>query len=142
MEKTPYKVTREHHLDHMVRMVPIIVLGFAIQCYVLYQNPHFIGWTMPALAFGLITMITAFVSYDIKHHVTLMETGIEVNFIIQTHITYEEIVKVETSHEDGTFGTLTIHCVQGKKHKFFFVDNVTKVQEMIMSHKYVEAKAA
>ena len=142
MEKSPYKLTREHHLDHMVRMVPIIVLGFAIQCYVLYQNPNFIGWTMPALAFGLILMITAFVSYDMKHTVYLTDSGIVVSFIKDSHIHYEDIVKIDTHHEDGTFGTITIHCTQGKKHTFFFIDNVNKVKDMILSYKHVEAKAA
>jgi hypothetical protein len=93
-KKAPFTLTREKHLDHMVKVIPFIVLMFGIQGYVLTKIHEGLGGAaIFVLAGCLVSMITAFITYDVKHQVTFLESHLEINFLgLRKKILYSESV--------------------------------------------------
>lgn len=140
---TPFTLTREKHLDHMVKVVPLIVLMFGIQGYILTKIHEDLGGVaIFALAGCLISMITAFITYDVKHQVTFFEHHLEMKFFgLKKSVSYSDIVTVTLSESNQTFASLQIRTKTGK-HTFFFIDDADGVKAFLESHKHTELKAA
>ena len=141
---TPFKLTREKHLDHMVRVVPFIVMGYAIQCYVLMQMSEALGVTsIFFLGACLISMIGAFITYDVKHQVTFLEDRFEVQFLfLKKTIYYSEITAVHISESKQTFASLK---VVSNKHTtaFYFVDDADRIKAYLEKDQItIQSKAA
>lgn len=135
-QKVPFKLTREKHLDHMVRVVPFIVFGFAIHCYILGQISPALGTgSIIFLGCCLAIMIGAFITYDVKHQVTFYEDHLEMSFLgMYKEIPYSKINRVDISETNQTFASLII-WTQGSSHRFFFVDDADKVREFLLNSK-------
>jgi len=139
-----FNITREKHLDHMVRVVPFIVFCYAIQCFALLKvSPgEFTSVSLSVLGGFLACMISAFITYDLKHQVKFSENHLEVNFLYHNRlINYDEIWSVETSEPGQTFSTLTLHAKSGKI-SFFFVDDADKIKKYIESKRHQDLMAA
>lgn len=139
-----FNITREKHLDHMVRVVPFIVFCYAIQCFALMKmSPgEFTSTSLSILGGFLVFMISAFITYDLKHQVTFSENHLEIKFLhIQKSISYDEIWSVEVSDPGQSFSTLTLHSKHGKI-SFFFVDEAEKIKKFIEEKKHVDLMAA
>lgn len=140
---TPFSLTREKHLDHMVKVVPFIVMGYAIQCYVLMQMSEQLGTTSVFILGGsLIAMIAAFITYDIKHQVTFFDDHLEIKFLfLKKTIFYKDITKVQISEAKQTFANVRI-----TSHKstaaLFFVDDADGVKEFLENTQKTEDQLA
>lgn len=139
------KVTREKHLDHMVKVVPLIVMGYALQCYIISGMNTSIGSTSILVLGGLLgAMIAGFITYDVKHQVTLSEDHLEISFLAYyVKIPYSEIQEIKKPGNEQNFGTLIFHC-EGSKHRLYFIDDADKVKAFIdeKKTKTTELKAA
>lgn len=144
MSKTiPFILTREKHLDHMVKVVPFIALMFGIQGYVLTKiHEGMSGAAIYILAGFLVSMICGFITYDVKHKVTFFADHLEVSFLrAPRKILYSEIVSIQVSEPKQTFATIKFRT-SSTQHTFFFVDDADAIKEFIESQKHVEFKAA
>jgi hypothetical protein len=135
MTKTPFILTREKHLDHMVKVVPFIVMGYAIQCYVLMQMSDLLGTTSVfILGASLIAMITGFITYDIKHQVTFYDDRFETRFFFFTKtVWYLDIRSVRVSEPKQTFANLRILTARHSM-QFYFVDNADEIKQFLENH--------
>lgn len=139
----PFSLTREKHLDHMVKVVPFLVLMFGIQSYILTKIHEGLGGpAIFVLAGCLITMITAFILYDVKHQVLFNEADFEIKFLgLSKKISYSEVLSVHVSESQQTFASVQIRTLQGK-HTFYFVDDADTIKAFLDSQKDPEIKAA
>ena len=78
-----FTITREKHLDHMVRVVPFIVFCYAVQCFVIMKvSPgSFSTISLSILGGFLALMIAGFITYDVKHQVILNEGSLNIRFL-------------------------------------------------------------
>lgn len=130
--KKSLKLSREKHLDHMVRVVPLIVLGYALQSYVLLQMKSPLSMNAVfVLGASLIAMIGAFVAYDVKHEVEFFEDHFTVGFFgIKKKISYSEVKSVVVKETEQTFTSLKIQTTHASFH-FRFVDNALEIKHHI-----------
>jgi hypothetical protein len=145
MKNVPFSVTRENHLDHMVKVVPLIVMGYAIQCYFILNAGHtsFAVNCLLGLAVGLGLMIISFITYDLKHHVQFSAEALEIHFYsFSKKITYEDILTVELSQEGQSFSTMTLIIKNGSKYRLFFIDDADKIKAWLMEQKTPQSLAA
>ncbi len=144
MSKTiPFSLTREKHLDHMTKVVPFIVMMFGIQGYLLTRiNESFGTSAIFILAGCLISMITAFITYDVKHQVTFFEDHLEMNFLgLKKTVSYQDIVNLQISETNQTFASLHFRT-KSAKHSFFFVDDADGIKAFLELRRAPELKAA
>lgn len=140
-------ITREKHLDHMVRVVPLIVFAYAIQCYFISHMSPVEHATNGLLFLGacLGMMIAGFVIYDLTHVVKLdhEKVMIEVKWLnIKNEISFTQIKEVVVSHPGESFSGLKLVLKSGKKINIFFVDDAEKIKTWIEQTDYSEAKKA
>jgi hypothetical protein len=139
-----FEITREKHLDHMVRVVPFIVTCYAIQCLVIIKmgpgELAFIGLSI--LGGFLALMIAAFVTYDLNHKVTVFENHLKVVFLKREKIIFfSGIISLEVSDPDESFSSLTLQTDSGK-HTFYFLDDAEKVKKWIEEKKAARIERA
>lgn len=142
-KKPPFSITREKHLDHMVRVVPLIALMFGVQGYILMKIHEGLGGAaIFVLAGCLISLITAFITYDVKHQVTFFEGHLEMKFMgLKKSISYSDITAVFVSEAGQTFASVHLKTTTGK-HTFFFVDDADAIKAFLESCKSQDLKAA
>jgi len=135
----PKQLTRNHHFNHLVKMVPLIAVIFGVQCFMAqeyYTNVDTKNMLM-ALGFGLISFILGFNFYDRKHVIVLRENDIHVKWSIFRNYTipYVDIWAVESQGDDEQFGTLVIKMRKGcGRHKvFYFIDEPDEMKKLIQS---------
>jgi hypothetical protein len=129
-------ISREKHLDHMVRVVPFIVFCYAVQCFIITKiGPgDFSTISLTILGGFLALMIAGFITYDVKHRVVLDDSGINIHFLGTTKlISYDEIWMVEINEPDQSFSTIKLHGNKGKT-TFYFVDESDKIKRWIEDH--------
>lgn len=143
-DDTNRTITREKHLDHMVRVVPFIVLCYAVQCFaILKLGPSEITIiSIMVLGGFLALMIAGFITYDLRHNVTFFKDELHTRFFVFNHIIrYEDILNIEINEPKQSFATLTIKTKNGK-HTYYFVDEADKIKEWLESQKTSEVKLA
>lgn len=137
MKKTIHmNITREKHLDHLVRVVPLIVLFYAIQSYVIMKidGGPFSSTSLTVLGGLLALMISGFIFYDIKHQVVLKEDSLEIHFLGKKTIFYHDILDCLVHDPDESFSNVKIKTTHGT-FTFFFVDEAEKIKAKIDSYK-------
>lgn len=137
-------MTREKHLDHMVRVVPFIVFCYAIQCYFIMKiSPtEFSSISLSILGGFLAAMISCFITYDLKHQAKFSENEVEIHFLgSKKIISYSEIVMIDIKEPGQSFSTLILKTNSGK-YSFYFIDDAEKIKKHIESQKHVELLAA
>lgn len=130
-------LSREKHLDHMVRVVPFIFFCYAIQCFVVFKiAPNQFSTTSLSILGGfLAAMVTAFITYDLKHQVTLDENELHIKFFrFERSIGYEQIISIEVKDPNENFSSLIIKTNQSR-HTFYFIDDAQKIKEWIEKKK-------
>jgi hypothetical protein len=131
-----FTITREKHLDHMVRVVPFIVFCYAVQCFVIMRvSPgNFSTISLSILGGFLALMIAGFITYDVKHQVILNEGSLNIRFLgSDKTILYDDIWLIEINEPGQTFSTMRIQAAQGKV-TFYFIDDSEKIKQWIESH--------
>lgn len=134
MKEDNWFLTREKHLDHMVRVVPFIVFCYATQCFMIMKiSPtEFSSWSLTILGGFLALMIGGFITYDLKHQVEFKENSLCIHFLGGSkEIRYEEMWDVKISEPGNSFATLSFK-VKNKKHSFYFIDNAEKTMAWIL----------
>lgn len=128
----PFTITREKHLDHMVRVVPLLFFGYVIQVFFLSKMQTALGMaSLVFLGVSLASMIGLFVIYDLKHQVTLFEDRLEINFFgFKKSIRYSEIDEIKASTPDESFSTILIRH-ERKKTRIYFVDSSDEVIALV-----------
>lgn len=126
----PFQVTREKHLDHMVKVVPLIFLGYAIQVFFLSQMKTAMGpGAIVFLGVSLASLIALFIIHDLKHQVTLFEDHLAIEFLwMKKSILYSDIEKTHITNPDESFSHIVIFHA-GMKTRLFFVDDAKTVTE-------------
>jgi hypothetical protein len=128
----------------MVRVVPFIVVCYAIQSYVILRvNASPVGQlSLMILGLVLAAMVAGFVAYDLKHQVEIFEDHLSISFLgAQTVLPFSEISQIEISHPGESFSTFTFKCY-GKKYRFYFIDDAEKLKSWIDKHSLTSQKAA
>lgn len=132
-------ITREKHLDHMVKVTPLIFLGYGLQCYFLMQmNATGISKHVLGLGLALALMIGLFLLHDVYHQVSFFEEYLESGWRFsgkKKTINYSDIESVEISEKDQSFATLIIRLSNKKKIVFYFVDKPEELKTWIEQHK-------
>lgn len=139
-----FHLSREKHLDHMVKVVPFIVFCYAIQCFAIMKvSPgEFSSISLSILGGFLALMISGFITYDLKHHVTFFENHLEVKFLGSSKtLNYDEIWSVEIKDPGQSFSTITFVTKTGKV-SLYFADDSEKIKKFIESKKHKELMAA
>lgn len=139
-----YQITREKHLDHMVKVVPFIVLCYAVQCYVIFSaSPtEFSTVSLSILGGVLASMIAGFITYDLKHKVTFQNDTLTISFWGRDEvIRYTDIWEIEVSEPGQSFATLSLKA-GSKKHSFYFIDNADKIKTWLEEKQHADLKAA
>lgn len=142
-EKVIY-LSREKHLDHMVRVVPFIVLCYFIQSYVVFQiSPgEFTSTSLTILGGLLAFMVSGFVVYDIKHQVEFSESQLTISFLGKRKtILFSEIVQLEIAEPGQSFSHLIVKTAD-TKHTFYFIDNAEKIKCWIEERNISYSEAA
>ena len=147
MTNPEFYVTREKHLDHMVRVVPFIVCAYAIQCYFI-TNIETIDFAVNGLFFlggCLVSMIAGFITYDLTHVVKFeAETfSVSVKWLNYSRTyAYMDLAHVKISEPGQSFATLTLTTVRGKKMGFYFIDDPDKLKAWLEKKRLPELQAA
>ena len=133
-------VSREKHLDHMVRVTPLIFLGYGLQCYFLISmdqsgniSKHLLG-----LGLALALMIGIFLLHDVYHQVNFFDEHMESGWRFsgkKKTINYAEIVEVEISEKDQKFASLILRLGDNRKMTFYFVDSPDELKKWIEKQK-------
>lgn len=147
MSEKIFVVSRDKHLDHLVRVVPFIVALYAFHCFFIMRlipvdfviNGQFI------LGGGLGLLIGCFVSYDLTHVITLDEKALNVKISwlgYNKTLPYSEVSEVQIREPGQSFATVTIVTQSGKKYSFYFVDDADKIKSWIEQKRISEFKSA
>jgi hypothetical protein len=134
-EKKTFKITREKHMDHMVKVVPFIAFIYAAQSYLLWNLDGPINSTsLLVLGCLLGTMIGLFLLYDLKHSCELYDQHLEIYFLGRKKtIFFQDILEIHITDPAEAFGSVILKCKQGRT-KLYFVDDIEKVKDWITSH--------
>lgn len=131
--KTLFTLTREKHLDHLVRVTPLIVLAYAVQGYVIMTVTTGGHSLVLSLGASLIGMILCFVAYDNFHRVDCFEGHIDVQWLLfHQQIKYSDILDVSVSDDSQSFSTVTLTLTRGKT-RFYFVDDALEFKAFVDS---------
>ncbi len=144
MKEPCLNLTRERHLDHMVRVIPLIVMCYAFQCWAILgvkNNP--LGTTFMSISgCCLAFMIFSFIFYDLKHQVVLHQDHLRIKFLFVSRVVYfSDISEIRVSDPEGSFSNLTISH-NGRKSRFFFADQAPVLKEWIEARRDLVKKAA
>jgi hypothetical protein len=142
-----FSISREKHLDHMVRVVPFIVTLYAIQCYFIInmEKTAIASDALLFLGLCLISMISMFITYDLTHIVNFSENSIEISVHwagYKKTLSISEISKVEVIDPGQSFSTIVLISKNGEKHKIFFIDDADKIKKWIEEKQSSEFKIA
>lgn len=136
-EESGFPISREKHLDHMVRVVPFIVALYAFQSYVIYRiSPQGFSAMGLALLGGLLAfMIGGILTYDLNHKVFVGQSELQVSFFgAMRSITFEDIESVDFDGHGESFSNLKIKTTQGSQ-TFYFIDDAQKIKSWIEERK-------
>ena len=130
------KLTREPHLTHLTRVLPLIVGIFALQCYLVSQmNPEAsVGNYAIFMAMSLGILIASLVYYDTKHLVLIFEDRLFIQnplFNSQRVLMLDEISEVLTTDQEVNFASMIFKLKDGDKIYLYFVDYPQHVKKLI-----------
>jgi hypothetical protein len=145
MPKPLLSITREKHLDHLVRVIPFIVMLYGIQSYALMSLSP-MGFTYNHIVFlgaALCATIGSFIIYNLKHRTDFYENHLEVSFLgWKLNLNYDEIHDIIIPDEEQSFATLTFVTKSHRRHKIYFVDEVQKIKQWVQTKKATYQQAA
>ncbi|MDA8793586.1 hypothetical protein N9N67_10075 [Bacteriovoracaceae bacterium] len=141
MKETPLgKLERNNHLNHLVRVIPIITFAFAVQCMLIYHftTGKFLAEFATIVGVGFIALIALLVFYDSNHHIILYKKHMQIYFAlmgVNEDINYNDIENITTVDEESSFSTITLQLKDGRKYNLHFIDYPSHVITYILSLK-------
>ncbi len=148
MEKPTHQFTREKHLDHLVRVVPLLTLAYGVQSWLMLQwageGPT--GALLTLLGVSLAASVLGMVGYDQRHQVSWDEDGFRVRAPWkwgETVVARSQVAEVDVEGAEDEFQTVTV-SFHGKRRKmtFWFVDNGHEFKAAMTAAPVEEKKAA
>lgn len=127
MEKQT-QLTHEKHLNHLVRVVPLLCLAYGMQSYMMmsFAKGSATGTLVLLLGLSLAMSVMALVTYD-NHFVVKWEEDL---FSVKTPWSWKtkqfnrhEIQSIEVIGEVDEFQTVIVKLNNKKRLTFYFVDN-------------------
>jgi hypothetical protein len=126
--KTTHTMTREKHLDHLVRVVPILCLAYGIQSFMMmsYAQGGPTGKLVFLLGVSLALSVLGLVTYDLRHKVSWDAEGFSVGspWYFKSHtIERSLIAQIDVTGAPEEFQTVRITLKDRRRFTFYFVDN-------------------
>lgn len=144
-----HQLTREKHLNHLVRVVPLLTLAYGIQGYLMMhwsEGAEATGVMVLALGFSLALSVMGMVTYDQRHQVQWGAEGFEVKapWLLKNFLcSWQEVEDVLIVGEKDEFQTVVVKLKGRIGRTFYFVDNGHEFKvQFEMSREAVVAKAA
>jgi hypothetical protein len=133
MEKEK-NLTHEKHLDHLVRVVPLLCFAYGVQSYLMVNMARGAntGNLIFTLGFFLAMSVMMLVTYDLKFKVRWDTTRLIFKApwrFYEKIITFQEIESLEVVGKEDEFQTVLIRLHNRKKYVFYFVDNGHELQK-------------
>lgn len=140
------RLTREKHLNHLVRVVPLLSLAYGIQSYLMMKWSHGdpTGFLVLALGVCLALSVMAMTTYDQRHQVFFDQDGFRVRPALGwawRRYQRSDVKTVEIEGGEDEFQNVTVHFHQGRSLVFRFVDNGHEFQRAMQPPQY-ERRAA
>lgn len=123
-----HKITREKHLDHLVRVVPLLCLAYGIQSFMMmsYAQGGPTGALVFLLGVSLALSVVALVTYDHRHHVAWDAQSFEVRApwsFSTTTVAREKIQSIDVIGGPEEFQTVHVKLHDRRSFTFYFTDN-------------------
>jgi hypothetical protein len=127
-------LTHEKHLDHLVRVVPLLSFAYGVQSYMMlnFARGGSTGFLIFTLGVSLALSVIALVTYDYKCNVFWSSEKVLFKYPWSFHpksILMSEISSVEIVGEPEEFQTLILKLKNKRKHTFYFVDNAFELKD-------------
>ncbi len=148
MTKPIYIISRQGHIDHFFRVIPIIFVIYCAQCFlfkVLFPSDISIQIWIFTLGAMLLTMMGIFLNYDLHHKVEVFENQLSVKYpllFINKVINIHEIEDIIVAQPGAPFSNLLLKLNNGKKMTFYFVDEAENVAKLIIGKQINYSQAA
>ncbi len=130
-------LTHEKHLDHLVRVVPLLCFAYGVQSYMMLSFAR--GGSTSLLIFtlgiSLAVSVMALVTYDYKTIVKWNNDHIIMKapwHLQSVSVNLHDIQKIDIIGEADEFQTVMIK-VQNKTYTFYFVDNAYDLKKTFES---------
>lgn len=131
--KNHLPLTREKHLDHLVRVVPLLALAYGIQGYLMMSwasdgNPTEgpTGLLVLSLGVSLALSVMMMVTYDLRHQVSYGDAGFKVRApwqFSEKSLDWQQVKEVEIIGGPEEFQTVVVKLQKRGSYTFYFVDN-------------------
>lgn len=145
--KNHTSLTREKHLDHLVRVVPLLALAYGIQGYLMmsWSESGPTGMLVLSLGLSLALSVMCMVSYDLRHQVSFGAEGFQVKapwLWKQAPKSWSDVKEIEIIGTEDEFQTVTVKLHRGS-YTFYFVDNGHEFKKAFeLTHRSTEKLAA
>ncbi len=128
MSMTKHVLTREKHLNHLVRVVPLLCLAYGIQSYMMmsYAKGGPTGTLVLLLGVSLACSVMLLVGYDQHHRVSWDDESFSVSAPWrwgQQRVERSQISSIEVVGTEDEFQTVVVRTHQRRRYTFYFVDN-------------------
>jgi len=134
----PIKITRNSHIDHLSKSMPIIMLLFVGQIYIMKESypAQKLGDYSIFCALTICSYIGALFYYDKNISTLIYPDKIETHTFLgnKIEIPFNEIVKVIGPSSERKFSTIVI-CTKDRAIPLRFIDNPIQIQNKILSLK-------
>jgi hypothetical protein len=134
----PRRITREKHLDHLTRVVPLLALAYGIQSYLMmkWSQGGPTGFLVVLLGISLALSVLVLVTYDQRHTVTFGEEGFCVRYswmFKPRNISKDEIKQIVVVGEPDQFQSVVVSLKTGRKVTFHFADNGEEFKTVLLT---------
>lgn len=145
MEK-PTQLTHEKHLNHLVRVVPLLCLAYGMQSYMMmsFAKGGPTGTLVLLLGLSLAMSVMALVTYD-NHFVVKWQDDL---FSVKTpwswktqHFNRQDIQSIEVIGEVDEFQTVIVKLHNKRRLTFYFVDNGHDFKKSMETHEALKHAA-
>lgn len=122
------KMTREKHLDYMVKMAPFLFFAVVIQIFVYAQffEPILARDISIFLSVGTALILAAFYAHDHFHQVLFQPNYLEIRvnpLKYREEILYRNIIGYEITHHPRGFSNVKLLIKNGDPVKLYYIDN-------------------
>lgn len=130
------QITREKHLQYMVRLVPYLIAAIALQGYLYF---HFFPQSLAHditifLSIGVALILGSFCAHDHFHQVTIRENYLEIAvrpLKYQEEILYRNITAYEIVPTKHGFSSVKLFLKDGNAVKIYYVDDAERFINII-----------
>lgn len=131
------QITRNNHLQYMVRLTPCLILLYFLQilAYRHFASPALSQDLNIFLGVGLASIIALYYFYDHHHKITCRENYLETRFDIlkmKEEVLYQNVVHIEVKKTRfSSYGKVTLHSKDGNIHHLHHVDSPELIKAYI-----------